>query len=59
MEQLPHSLVDYVIVHELAHLHEMNHSPRFWAHVAAQLPDYQTVRAELRYWGQRIAPLAP
>ncbi len=59
LAQLPQSLVDYVIVHELAHLHEMNHSPRFWAHVAAQLPDYQTRRAELRHWGRRIAPLAP
>ena len=41
-------VVDYVVVHELAHLHEMNHGPRFWAHVQARLPDYAELRAELR-----------
>ena len=44
----PLELVDYVVVHELAHLHEMNHSPRFWAHVAAVMPDYLRRRAALK-----------
>lgn len=41
-------VIDYVVVHELAHLHEMNHSPRFWAWVAQVCPEYRQLRAELR-----------
>ena len=41
-------VIDYVVVHELAHLREMNHGPRFWQHVQAVLPDYAQRRGELR-----------
>lgn len=39
---------DYIIVHELCHLKEFNHSARFWALVAEQIPHYAEIRASLR-----------
>jgi len=41
-------IVDYVVVHELAHLREMNHGKRFWAIVEALCPDYRELRSELK-----------
>lgn len=37
----PYEAIEYVCVHELAHLKEMNHSKKFWAIVEAELPDYK------------------
>lgn len=45
---LPQHLLDYVIVHELAHCHIHNHSRRFWNHVATACPQYEAARTELR-----------
>ncbi|MCX6720500.1 MAG: M48 family metallopeptidase [Candidatus Staskawiczbacteria bacterium] len=41
-------LADYLIVHELCHLGELNHSKRFWALVSKTIPDYQKINKELR-----------
>ena len=44
----PLGIVDYVIAHELAHLKEMNHGPRFWATVQGLLPGYEAARRQLK-----------
>lgn len=45
---MPDSVRDYVLIHELMHLKQMNHSPKFWRLVAAACPDYQAARQWLR-----------
>lgn len=49
--KMPLHLIDYVVVHELAHLIEMNHSAAFWRVVGSALPDYARYRSELRTYG--------
>jgi predicted metal-dependent hydrolase len=41
-------VIDYVVVHELSHLRVMDHSPRFWDTVRAIVPDYQSLRGQLK-----------
>lgn len=45
---LPPEIADYIIVHEICHLKEMNHSPNFWILVAHTLPNYKNLRKRLR-----------
>ncbi len=47
---VPLPLADYVIVHELCHLRQMNHSKKFWDLVAETVPDWKERRNELRGW---------
>lgn len=50
----PESVRDYVVVHELCHLKEMNHSPRFWRVVANVLPTYKSAEAWLKENGHAL-----
>ena len=50
----PDHVLDYVVVHELCHRKEMNHSPRFWALVASVLPDWKTSEKWLKENGPAI-----
>jgi len=50
----PTPVLDYVIVHELAHLKEMNHSPKFWKIVRDVMPDYEKKEAWLKAHGHTL-----
>lgn len=50
-------LIDYVIAHELSHLREMNHSPRFWATVQSVFPEFQAARKALREHAPETLPV--
>ena len=49
-------IIDYVIAHEVAHLKELNHGPRFWATVERLLPGHQQARDELRRYPDGLLP---
>ncbi len=51
----PLEVIDYVVAHELAHLKEKNHSPRFWKEVEALMPGHSQHRAWLRQNGHLLA----
>lgn len=50
----PFEVLDYVAAHEVAHLREMNHSERFWAHVAHCVPDHKVWRRWLKKEGNNL-----
>ncbi|MCA9386358.1 M48 family metallopeptidase, partial [Candidatus Dojkabacteria bacterium] len=50
----PLEILDYVVVHELCHLKEQNHSQRFWDLVAEQVPDYKKKRIWLKKHGANL-----
>ncbi len=53
--QLPPTLAEYVVAHEVAHLVELNHSPRFWALVERLMPGHAALRRELEDWTALLA----
>ncbi|MCB0585529.1 MAG: M48 family metallopeptidase [Phaeodactylibacter sp.] len=50
----PDEVIDYVIIHELAHLIELNHSPRFWRLVEKAMPDYEEKERWLKEHGGKL-----
>jgi predicted metal-dependent hydrolase len=50
-------IVDYVVAHELAHLREMNHSPRFWNTVASIFPEFREARQALKNHPPELLPV--
>ncbi len=50
-------MIDYVVAHELSHLREMNHSPRFWATVQSVFPEFQSAKRVLRESGPETLPI--
>ncbi|MBU1821969.1 MAG: M48 family metallopeptidase [Bacteroidetes bacterium] len=50
----PMRVVEYIIVHELAHLLEPNHTPAFWNIIAVQLPDYEKAKGWLKLYGHLL-----
>jgi predicted metal-dependent hydrolase len=50
-------LIDYVIAHELSHLREMNHSPRFWATVQSVFPEFAAAKKALRDHAPETLPI--
>jgi predicted metal-dependent hydrolase len=55
----PPAVLEYVVVHELCHLVELSHAPRFWAHVERALPGWRTQRAWLREHGDELSAYEP
>lgn len=52
--QLPPSLIDYVLVHELAHLREANHTPEYWTIVSQLMPSYEFHKTNLASIGRGV-----
>lgn len=53
----PPKVLDYVVIHELCHRKEMNHSTRFWQYVESIMPDYKEQRKWLKDNGSSLSPL--
>lgn len=53
----PPEVLDYVVVHELCHRKQMNHSKAFWSEVEKVLPDYKEVRKWLKEEGSQMITL--
>ena len=51
---VPTEVFDYVVIHELCHLKEMNHSPKFWSEVETHMPQYRNCKKWLKEQGSAL-----
>ncbi len=49
------STIDYVLIHELAHIKQHNHSPKFWNIVESIMPDYKEQKEKLKILGEKLS----
>lgn len=54
LSRAPLEVLRYVALHEVAHLQELNHSARYWGHVARIMPEYRQHRDWLKEWGTTL-----
>lgn len=54
---VPYECIEYVVMHEFAHLIEQNHSSRFYAVLERMLPEHQQRRNQLKQWGPLVLPI--
>lgn len=47
-------VIDYVIIHELCHIHHHNHSDKFWAEVSKHCPNWKKLRARLKFYSEIV-----
>lgn len=57
LSMLPHKVIDYIIIHELSHLVEFNHSKQFYEIVGSIMPDWQVQRKKLKEYGYLLGLL--
>ena len=50
----PMTIIDYIIVHELSHIHVQEHSPKFWEHVESVMPNYEEKKNWLKINGANL-----
>ena len=51
---LPHHVIDYIIIHELCHIIEFNHSPKFYKLIEAVMPNWKNARKDLKTYNYLI-----
>lgn len=57
ISMLPHKIIDYIIIHELSHLLEFNHSKKFYDVIGSIMPDWKTQRKKLKEYGYLLGIL--